>query len=256
MPVPNLEGKHAYDSFFSPEDYINYLKEKGLFPEYQVPEGIIFCYQPNLLQYIIESREVEEVKLFTGEFYLLCDIDKRIGICGKFGIGAPVVSTILEEAIVTGTRKFLSLGTAGGLQKDLKIGEIVVCDRAIRDEGVSHHYILPSKYANPSVSLTRKLTGALDGAGLNYRQGASWTIDAPYRETVKELEEYRSEGVLTVEMEAAALFAVAQYRKVDLATAFVVSDMLGEVWEPKFKSPEVDKSLNLLFGAAVEILLS
>lgn len=255
MAIPNLEGKHNFDSFFSPQDYLKYLKDHDLLPEFNVPEGIIFCYQPSLLKHILESHEVERVDLYAGEFYLLKDKDYKIGICAKFGIGAPIVSTILEEAIANGTKKFLSLGTAGGLQKDFKIGDFVVCDRAIRDEGVSHHYISPSKYATPSMDLSRKLKETLTNSGCTFREGASWTIDAPYRETVQELQHYRQEGVLTVEMEASALFAVAQYRKVDLATAFVVSDILGDIWEPHLKSNDLANKLNDLFDALIETLL-
>jgi uridine phosphorylase len=256
MTIPNVKGKHKFDSFFSPEDYLKYLRGKNLLPKFDAPEGIVFCYQSSLLNHVLESHEVEKVEVFAGEFYLIKDINRRIGICAKFGIGAPIVTTILEEAIITGTKKFLSIGSAGSLQKDLKIGDIVVCNNAIRDEGVSHHYISPSKYATPSVSLTKKLEETLIKAKCEYRVGSSWTIDAPYRETVQELQHYREEGVLTVEMEASALFAVAQYRKVDLATAFVVSDILGDAWEPHLKSPELSNKLNLLFETSVEALLN
>ena len=71
--------------------------------------------------------------------------------------------------------------------------------------------------------------------GAAFRRGATWTIDTPYRETVEEVRHYRREGVLTVEMEAAALFAVAAVRGVEAASVFVLSDLLGETeWTPEF----------------------
>lgn len=73
-----------------------------------------------------------------------------------------------------------------------------------------------------------------------YQRGATWTIDAPFRETTEELRHYRDDGVLTVEMEAAALFAVAQHRQFDSATAFMPSDTLSEAeWFPDFGAPEI-----------------
>ena len=165
----------------------------------------------------------------SGGFHLLRDTDGRVGICGGFGIGAPAVAAILEELIAFGTTCFVSIGTAGGLQKSSRIGDLIVCDAAVRDEGVSHHCLEPAEYSHPSPTLTAELTQTLDGLGATYAAGPSWTIDAPFRETVEEARHYRANGVLTIEMEAAALFAVARYRRVDLAAAFVISDSLAEL---------------------------
>lgn len=55
-------------------------------------------------------------------------------------------------------------------------------------------------------------------------------------------------------MEAAALFAVAKYRKVRIASVFVVSDLLGKKWLPKFHRFDIKKAQNLLIDAAVECL--
>ena len=92
----------------------------------------------------------------------------------------------------------------------------MVCEKAIRDEGTSHHYLKPSKYAYASKDMTQKIKNSLDKFKQKYFVGTSWTIDAPYRETVAEATQYQKEGVATVEMEASALFAVSQYRNVEL----------------------------------------
>ena len=150
-----------------------------------------------------------------------------------------------------GVREFLSIGTAGALQTSNQIGDLIICDRAIRDEGVSHHYVAPEKYSYPSPALTQRLHSALMEAGVQPTVGTTWTIDAPYRETVEEVRCYQREGVLTVEMEAAALFAVTQLRGVALASAFVISDSLAElVWKPHFASEVVNAGLLTLYQAA------
>ncbi|GAG93896.1 unnamed protein product, partial [marine sediment metagenome] len=64
---------------------------------------------------------------------------------------------MLEELSAFDVKFFISVGTAGALQRDLKIGNVVVCDRAIRDEGTSHHYIPSVKYAHPSQLLNQKI---------------------------------------------------------------------------------------------------
>jgi purine-nucleoside phosphorylase len=81
------------------------------------------------------------------------------------------------------------------------------------------------------------------------------TIDAPYREFFAELEQYQKEGVITVEMESAALFAVAQYKKVKLGCLFTVIDSLaGLKWEPKFHKDTTKSGLHILFQVALNAL--
>ena len=93
-------------------------------------------------------------------------------------------------------------------------------------------------------------------AGLEFRTGTSWTIDTPYRETIDEVRHYQAEGVLCVEMEAAALFCVAERSGVELASAFALSDEVGpDGWKGGFHAPEVSTSLWLIFHASVECLL-
>jgi uridine phosphorylase len=257
VSFPNFPGKHEHDAFFSPEEYLAYLRQLGEVPDFALPEGAIFCFQNSLLRHIRQTYAVEPVTFFSGEFYLLPELDRRVAVSGGFGIGAPIVITILEELVALGVRRFVSIGTAGALAKSLGIGDIVICDRAIRDEGVSHHYLAPARYAHASLALTDRLEVAVRGLGVTPARGASWTIDTPYRETVAEARHYQAEGVLTVEMEAAALFAVAAYRGVEMAAAFTITDSLAEmVWNPQFHASDTKASLITLFTAAAQALLA
>jgi uridine phosphorylase len=253
---PNFAGKHAHDAFISPAEYLAYLRGRGRVPDLAPLDGVLLLYQASLLRRILEREATEQHRGWvTGDFRLLMRKDQRVGVCGGFGIGAPVVAIVIEELIALGVNRFIALGTAGSLQRDVAIGEIVICDRAIRDEGVSHHYIAPARYARPSAGLTRRLAGALTEAGRAFRIGGSWTIDTPYRETAAEARHYQDEGILTVEMEAAAVFAVAEHRGVEAAAAFAVSDSLADlVWNPQFDSAETQDELDAIFEAAVSAL--
>jgi uridine phosphorylase len=160
---------------------------------------------------------------------------------------------VLEELIALGARRFISLGLAGALSARLSIGDAVVCTEAVRDEGVSHHYIGPGRSVAPSAPLTVRLERSLRDAGLAFERGPTWTIDTPYRETIDELQHYRAEGVLTVEMEAAALFAVGCHRHVDIAAAFVVSDLrTDDRWVGQFH--DAIDPLHKAYAAAVDAL--
>ena len=131
----------------------------------------------------------------------------------------------------------------------------MVCQKAIRDEGTSHHYLAASKYAVASQELTSQLTESLERRNVPYRLGVSWTIDAIYRETIAEAREYQQEGVATVDMEASALFSVAEYRGVEIGAMFTISDSLADLeWRPDFDSTEARRGLEALFETAWDSL--
>ena len=161
----------------------------------------------------------------------------------------------LYEAAI-GIERALSIGTAGALQPGLAPGEVVLCTGAVRDEGVSHHYAPSDREAVPDFALTAGLERSISAAQLPWRPGVSWTIDTPYRETAAEARHYQAAGVLCVEMEAAALFTVASYRRIPLASAFCISDSLADAeWSPQFDHPDLAHNLLALYGAAVDALM-
>jgi len=255
MSFPNFAGKHAHDAFFTPQDFIAYLRREGRLPDDLVlPRGIILCYQPRMLATALAEETTQEIEVARFKIMTLGE-DDAVGVCMGFGIGAPAVTGLVELLIALGVGAFVNIGTAGALAPAARIGDLVVCDRAIRDEGVSHHYLASEKYAYPSSALTTRLAERLRARGQEPHLGASWTIDAPYRETVEEARQYQQEGALTVEMEASALFAVAQLRGVEMAAGFVISDSLADlVWNPQFNAEATAAGFSQLFHAARETL--
>ena len=95
---------------------------------------------------------------------------------------------------------------------------------------------------------------ALSARGIAHSIGASWTTDAPYREMRRTAEAYRAEGVKTVEMEAAALFAVGQHLNVSAAAVFVIGDRLADLtWQPPLDPRWLRQRLNVVAEAIVEM---
>lgn len=249
---PNYPDKHREPAYVSPGGELRVRQEGTAQPLPPLPEGVIFLYQASLWDAVRADGRAEPYPLFG-----LYTVGGRAGVLGGFGFGAPAACVRMEGLIALGVKRFVSIGTAGGLQPDLSIGDLVVCERAIRDEGTSHHYLPPARYAFPSAAATADVRAALERRELAYRMGASWTIDAPYRETVAEIRAYRAEGVAVVEMEAAALFAVGEHRGVEVAALFTISDLLtGAAWEPRFRSPEVREGLETIYEVALESLLA
>jgi len=254
MSFPNLKNKYKEEPLFTPKEFLEYKKKLNKHPKFKPPIGVIFCYSKRLLNFAIKNYKVKKADGFGGEFYLLKETNNEIGIIGNFGVGAPIVSTLMEEFIAFGVKRFLSIGEAGSLQKDLKVGCIVVCEKAIRDEGTSYHYLRPSKYIDASKSMIEKIKKVLNNSKTKYKIGTTWTTDAPYRETLSEIKKYKKENVLTVEMEASAIFAIAKYRKVEAGAIFTISDYLLESeWKPRFHL--TTKFLKRLFRIAKKVLL-
>ena len=241
---------------FSPTDFLEYQRRHWRGDRVKPPEGVILCYQQRLMNYVVDHHKTRRVRGFYGEMYLLKETNNKIAILGGFGIGAPVVVTLLEELIAFGAKRFISIGTAGTLQTNINVGNLVVCDRAIRDEGTSYDYMKPSKYAYASHEMTERIKRALDAFGQKYVVGTSWTTDAPYRETIAEARQYQKEGVAAVEMEASALFTVAQFRGVEMGAMFTISDSLAELqWSPQFHSKKTGGGLETLYKVALSALL-
>ena len=252
MPIPNFPGKHKSRPIVTPQEHVAYFRQQGFIPDFPIPESVIFCYEGNLLDRITKAESVEQVHGVGGGFYLLTETNNRVAVSGNNGIGAPGVSMLLEIYIELGIKRFINVGIAGGLQKTSHIGDVVVCTSAIRDEGVLYHYLEdPSAPALPSENLTNALMRTLEDDGIHYTQEPTWTTDAFFRETVGEIQHYQQEGVVTVEMEAAALFAISTLRGVDMASGFVISDLIGElVWHPQILAQETHESLFRLYQAA------
>jgi uridine phosphorylase len=262
VPYPHFEGKHAHDALVEPADFVRYWVDSGILPaDFAVPAGVVLLYQPRLFAHVLRSASVtpltaqaDRPTAFMG-LHTFDDTGGRVGVIGGFGIGAPAATVVLEALASLGVTRIVGIGTAGSLVRGLDVADVVVCTRAVRDEGVSHHYLPFDRWAEPAAGLTGRLSAALADAGLDPSPGAAWTIDAPYRETVAEAKHYADEGVSVVEMEAAALFSVGRVRGVDVASAFAVSDLLAEgEWVPHFRHPRLAERLEQMVPPAVAAL--
>jgi uridine phosphorylase len=148
------------------------------------------------------------------------------------GVGGPIAAGLLEESIAFGCRKFIACGGCGVLEKEMAVGHLIVVSGAVRDEGVSYHYLPPAREVTASEAGVNALVNTLRGRDVPYRVGKTWTIDAPYRETAAKIRRRREEGCLTVEMESASLIAVAQFRKVIFGQVLYGGDDLsGSEWD-------------------------
>ena len=175
--------------------------------------------------------------LFLGS--LFTDKEKGSSFTGPH-MGAPYAAMVEEVLIAKGSDTLFVFGWCGSISHDLSIGDIVVVDGAIADEGTSRNYMdtgedFPKILPDPD--LQKRLEQELTARNISFKPGTVWTTDAIYRETPRKIEFFRNRGAFAVDMECSALFAVARFRKVKIASILVVSDELGSLtWKPGFKS--------------------
>jgi uridine phosphorylase len=152
---------------------------------------------------------------------------QTVGIVGC-AVGAPFAVLIAEELFASGCQLLVSLTSAGQITPAGPTPYFVIIDRALRDEGTSYHYAPPSEYAEADPSLVALAAAALTRQGQHFAVGASWTTDAPFRETAEAIAAARSKGVLAVEMEAAALYTFARRAGVKVLCLAHVTNTMGQ----------------------------
>jgi purine-nucleoside phosphorylase len=236
----------------SPDQIVDYFKTHGGAPDIKIPECLIMCYQHRLFDFILKNHPTTQIKGRFPNLHIINETQGRVAVIGNFGIGASNAANMLEMLIAFGVKKIISLGTAGTLQHSTNVGDIVVCNKAIAEEGVSPHYFENCREYFPSEELTKELEKHLVEQKCTFKIGATWTTDAPYRETIAKTKKFQEEKVETVEMEASALFAICNYRGVEIASLFSISDSLASLkWEPGFHHKSNQATLNKIFLTAM-----
>ncbi|MBE2270037.1 MAG: nucleoside phosphorylase [Anaerolinea sp.] len=220
-----------------------------------MPEHCVLCFFAEVIQTVCANAEqVFTLKSEMGRnpVYVIDYEGKRVGVIHP-GVGAPLAVGFLEETIALGGKKFIACGGAGVLNRELTVGHAVIPVTALRDEGVSYHYLPPSREVAASAEAVAALQATLDAHGVPYVTGKTWTTDALYRETPGKVARRRDEGCLTVEMEAAAFFAVAQFRGVTFGQLLYGGDDLsGDVWDHRDWIGGQRTNREKLFWLAVE----
>lgn len=203
-----------------------------------VPECCVITFFGDVIHEMLQAGKLKQVAMFYSATVNLPIYEteyngKSIAIVQGF-LGAAGSAALLEELIVMGSKKFIVCGAAGVLQKGIQVGRLVVPYSAVRDEGVSYHYIEPSREIECNQHALSIIEKTLNNENIPFIKAKTWTIDAFYRETDDKIALRVSEGCVTVEMEAAAFFAVSKYRGVKLGQIlFGGDDLSGVEWDSR-----------------------
>ncbi len=214
------------------------IEPKRLIKPIEVPERAVACFFQDVITRLSQEHKAEVVthlrsEMGTNPVYRLEWNGKPLTVFHP-GVGAPLAAGFLEEVIALGCNKFVACGGCGVLDSKLTVGHVIVPTSAVRDEGTSYHYLPPGREVSASKEALTAVMQTLDANAIPYTAGKTWTTDAIYRETPEKIALRRSEGCISVEMEAAAFFAVAQFRGVQMAQMLYGGDDVGgETWDSR-----------------------
>jgi uridine phosphorylase len=185
---------------------------------------------------------------------------REVSICST-GIGSPSAAIAVEELARCGTETFLRVGTCGGLQTGIDVGDLIVATAAAKDEGTTKRYESATVPAVASEPVVRALVDAAEttaGDTTAVHRGPVATDDAFYAETESAVDAWNDAGLQAVEMEAAAIFTLAR-RKGLRAGAICTVD--GNLYTGTQKGPSEDESelpedATTAVGRAIDVALA
>ncbi|MDQ6673612.1 MAG: nucleoside phosphorylase [Chloroflexota bacterium] len=197
------------------------IEPARLIEETDVPKAAVLCYFTEVIERLCGDGRGKIIGRpgAEGMPFPMYEIEldgRRLAVVFP-GVGAPLAAITLEDAIAYGCRKFAVCGAAGALVPELVAGHVVVPEVAVREEGTSYQYIAPSREIRADAHALSVTRSVLEERSVPYTLGKTWTTDAVYRETRARVERRKRDGCLVVEMEAAALMAIAHFRQVQLA---------------------------------------
>ena len=209
-----------------------------------IPEVAIACFSKDLFEKIVEGAKcspVAELSNTNGKktIYEIEYKGKRFTLF-MIGVGAPVASGDLEDIHAMGCNKFIIFGNCGVLDKNIEDCSIIIPNEAIRDEGISYHYVPAKETIKVNKKYILEFKEILKDLGYSYTEGMTWTTDAFYRETKKKMESRVKMGAKVVEMETSAMQAVCDFRGMDLFVFFYAGDNLDlPEWDKRSLSGDV-----------------
>jgi uridine phosphorylase len=257
---PILDNKHASSpSVFVPSALLREARRQKNIAAVQVPSVCLLDPDGDLVRVL---RETGRAKPFAGWPCYHTELDtfllagQQVGIVGRV-VGAPFAVLVAEELFASGCRLLVSLTSAGQIVPSKTPPYFVIIDRALRDEGTSYHYAIPSEFAEADPHIVKAAADAILETTLQAVVGSSWTTDAPFRETAEAIEAARAKGILAVEMEAAALYTFARNAGVRLLCLAHVTNTMGQT-DDDFEKGEADGTRDALsmLGAVVGALLT
>ena len=231
VAAPILHGKdHTEPSAFTPESLLRESRRQKGLAMASVPHTCVLDPDGDIARNLVASGRAHrdpDWACYHTDLQVVDDGDVSYGIIGG-AVGASFAVLVAEELFASGCALLLSITSAGQIAGQTEPPYFVLIEQALRDEGTSYHYMAPSRYAAADPMLLERLESAFAATGPAIERGSTWTTDAPFRETASAIEARRAEGILAVEMEAAALYSLASARGYTVVCFAHVTNQMGQ----------------------------
>ena len=246
--VPLLSDKHyqARSVFTAANLLREARRQKGLAAG-QVPAICVLDPDGDLVEHLNATGRTQRHPTWACYHTVLdtfVEAGIEYGVIGRV-VGASFAVLVAEELFVSGCQLLISITSAGQICEVGSTPYMVLIEQALRDEGTSYHYLPPSPYSFLKAGWKEALAAGWDRAAIQLQIGASWTTDAPFRETKEAITAAKAKGILAVEMEAAALYALATVKQLNIVCFAHVTNQMAQS-EGDFEKGQAQGSLTIL----------
>ncbi len=245
---PILAQKHyTQPSAFTPENLLREARRQKQIVGSRIPDICVLDPDGDIVRSLLargEARLESGWACYHTQLYSFSRGTVDFGIVGC-AVGAPYAVLIAEEMFASGCKLLISVTSSGQIVPIRPPPYFIIIERALRDEGTSYHYMAASDYSYADAGLILALDGAFRGFPVPVLTGATWTTDAPFRETQPAIDAMARSNLMAVEMEAAALYAFAQVRQKPVLCFAHVTNQMGRI-DGDFEKGEADGSHDAL----------
>ena len=231
------------------------------------------CGVGDVAEYVLlpgDPKRAEKIATFFDDARKVADYRGYVTYSGKVGetaistcstgIGCPSAAIVVEELIKIGTKNLIRVGTTGALQPEIEIGDIIIATAAVRADGTTDAYVPPGYPAVADFHVVEALIEAAEKMKKKFHLGIVVSSDAFYAENINFINCYSKANILSVEMEASALFTIANLKRLRAGAILAVDSNLvtgikkGE-FEPGERTGELDQRVQRAIEDEIKIAI-
>ncbi len=231
LPPILSKRQYAEPSVFTPENLLREARRQKSLRKSNVPAICVLDPDGDILRWFKAQKRAtldSNWACYHTDLYRFNGQGIEFGIIGC-AVGASFAVLVAEELFASGCELVISVTSAGQIVELADPPYFVLIEKALRDEGTSYHYLPPSEFSSISQKLLSMLNRAFGDASVPIYHGSTWTTDAPFRETMAAIEQAKHKGIMGVEMEAAALYALAEARNKSVVCLAHVTNRMAVV---------------------------
>ncbi len=249
MPTSPILLNKYYDepSVFTPENLLREARRQKSLAQARVPRICLLDPDGDIVRWLVRSKRAERDPrwaCYHTDLFIFTRDDTPFGIIGC-AVGASFAVLVAEELFSSGCELLISVTSAGQIVAINNPPYFVLIEKALRDEGTSYHYLPPAEFSYMAPELLPMLDNVFTHTPVPMYRGATWTTDAPFRETASSITYCRDLAIMAAEMEAAALYAFAEARQKPVICLAHVTNQMACI-EGDFEKGTADGSQDAL----------